>query len=244
MEIGCRYCGRDGCNVDISHQQSNTEYCSTECHSIGNATKPCTREGCDSLRQGGRKLCSTHHWLKRRYGLDNLPLRVCQASGCENVISNKIMKAKYCSGRCKRRSSKRSTCFHDGCADITAIYSRYCGMHRQRSQKGQDMDAPKYRIGTPPLTRSKLRTGYVYIKRPDYDWQWEHRYVMEQYLGRPLLSHENVHHLNGIRDDNRIDNLELWSTSQPSGQRVADKLAWAREFISQYETALMEGQDD
>ena len=66
------------------------------------------------------------------------------------------------------------------------------------------------------------------------NYVFEHIIVMEQILGRYLLPAETVHHRNGIRDDNHPENLELWTRPQPTGIRVSDAVAWAREILALY----------
>ena len=86
----------------------------------------------------------------------------------------------------------------------------------------------------------KNKKGYIWLWNPKHPNAFRNGYIQEhclnmsEKLGRPLKKHENVHHKNGIRDDNGNKNLELWTISQPKGSRVEDKIEWAKDFLEEY----------
>lgn len=168
----------------------------------------CIAPECDKpIFVTSRQLCKTHyHRLMRRNNL-----------GVSRAVPSltRICLVK----NCQRSSKAKGLCG-----------THYAYMHRYGSATPQ----LKPRGGQ----RKPLKTstdGYVYMTHPvTKRVTLQHRVIMAQKIGRELLPHESVHHKNGIRNDNRIENLELWSSFQPSGQRVEDKVKYAREILALY----------
>lgn len=89
--------------------------------------------------------------------------------------------------------------------------------------------------------RTIHKKGYVMVYVPDHPtttkknpYVMEHRLVMEETLGRTLFPEESVHHINGVKNDNRASNLELWVRPQPTGVRAKNAVEWARVILERY----------
>lgn len=181
---------------------------------------------------------------------------------CNKIIKvepyrTKRSKEFFCTKTCKRENcltceekidhSKRnqSKKFCHNCA-VKDYFARFPEKLEEQQTKNREKQRVKYGIepGIPLLKAPKgsgqYCNGYkvhVIPKHPNAlsnGRVLEHVMIMAEHLGRPMRKGENIHHKNGIRDDNRIENLELWTVKQPPGQRISDRIAFYKEFLEQY----------
>lgn len=187
----------------------------------------CTFPGCNNALNS-KGLCISHYG-QRRKGRELTPLHqtpICMFENCDTRTRH------HNARKCDRH---RNDCAYPGCQKRCNTDPTWCGMHEGRIKNNLPMELDAFI----PRFRTINSDGYVVVPIDGISWKsgriLEHRKVMQDKIGRLLLGQENVHHINGVRDDNRPENLELWNTSQPPGQRVEDKLAWAHQIIALYE---------
>ena len=127
---------------------------------------------------------------------------------CGEKIGHRPVSYRYCSNRCRSRGNWR----------------------RKNGKPVPDrLNKPRRKWGEGSINKD----GYVKISRSG-ELRYEHQLVMEQHLGRRLFKDEIVHHKNGDREDNRIENLELCVGAQPPRQRVIDAISYWTEMLERY----------
>lgn len=200
----------------------------------------CSVEECERQVKA-RGYCQGHYDHARRTGTivaryTRLPKGgvACAIEDCNACV--------YSRGLCRAHwKMARPACGVDGC-DKPRGYgiAGLCNMHQERLRYKGDVGSPLPAKAPNGSGCVDLTNGYVRVSVPgSRGWRIRHEHclVMEEVLGRPLHDGETVHHKNGVRADNRPDNLELWSQAHSRGQRVVDLV----EFVCRWYPELVVG---
>ena len=165
----------------------------------------------------------------------------CQHKDCKN---KKWSTQKWCQRHAQER--KGSGCRQDQCTRPHFALG-WCQTHYGQMRRNGKISDLYVKHKRRPIGGWINAGGYRVVEAPEDHprgtgaegrYILEHRLVMEKILGRYLRAEENVHHKNGVKHDNRPENLELWVKPQPVGCRVEDQVAWAKEILAKYENEL------
>jgi hypothetical protein len=220
VRVACAACGKEIEKYLLQVQQNKTGrfFCSKECqHEVGAKPRTVPRKTCEwcasefvSYGDSPGRFCTKacyDAWQRK----DRVQ-KLCEVCGEEFMLKpsqDKHRTGRWCSRTCESASRLKRP------------------LDRQHNERPAVLD----------------KAGYVRVFEPEHPramkggWVFEHRHVMEQHLGRQLARDEHVHHINGQKDDNRLENLVVLGHSEHSsltGRERTEALLKLQAELAEY----------